>query len=507
MSTATSTTTAYERLLDLVRQGSLLGSTASLLGWDQETMMPSGGIEFRSRQLAQLARMCHDLQTDVRISDLLEESESECADETSQQAANLREIRRDYEQATKLPTDLVEEFAQYTSIAQHEWIHAREKSDFAHFQPYLERIVELSRRKAECLGVPEGGEHWDALADTYEPGMRASEVATVFAPMRERLSALISDLMSAPRKPSNALNEAVIPIEKQEAFVNRIAEVFGFDFTRGRLDRSVHPFCGGTHCNDVRMTTRFQENEFNDALGSTMHETGHGLYEQGLPFEAIGLPLGDAVSLGVHESQSRMWENQVGRSEQFWQWCGPLAQEALGAPLADLSIEDFYGGANVVNPSYIRVEADEATYNLHIMIRFELERALMGGDLEAADVPGAWNKLYKEYLDLDVPEDRLGCLQDVHWSMGAFGYFPTYTLGNLYCAQFFETVRAEIPGLMDGFAKGEFAPLLTWLRENIHQHGRRYRAGELCERVTGKPLSAEPLMNYLEGKLRPLYGA
>ncbi|MCH2144958.1 MAG: carboxypeptidase M32 [Phycisphaerales bacterium] len=504
--TTTVAGTAYDRLLNLHQEGSLLGSTAEILSWDQETMMPSGGLEYRSRQMALLARLSHERRTDPRLEELLNEAEAEGHAEDSPEHAQIREIRRDYEMATRLPADLVEEFAKLSSVSQHVWADARKNSDFQAFKPHLEQLVELSRRKADCLGIPEGGERWDALADTYEPGMRASEVAAVFEPLRDRLSNLIKELGASSNGPSNAFNEATIEIDAQSTFVREIATAFGFDFERGRLDRSVHPFCGGSHCNDVRLTTRFQPTEFNDALGSTMHEAGHGLYEQGLPFSMVGLPLGEAISLGIHESQSRMWENQVGRSEAFWKWCAPRAKEKIGAPLAHLSFEDFYGGANIVRPGFIRVEADEATYNLHIMIRFELERAIIGGDLAVADIPGEWNRMYKDYLGLDVPEDRVGCLQDVHWSMGAMGYFPTYTLGNLYCAQFFNTACEQIPGLEDGFSRGEFAPLLDWLRENIHRHGRRYSASELCLKVTGRPLSSDPLVDYLENKLRPLYG-
>ena len=504
--TTTTTTSAYDRLLGLVQDASLLESTSELLGWDQETMMPEGGVEYRSRQLAQLARLSHEHATNSLIADLLDEAAGEHADPATPEAANIREMRRDYEIATKIPADLVEALAKLSSVAMHEWAHARKTNDFAHFKPYLEQTVELCRRKADCLGVPQDGERWDALADTFEPGMRAADIAVVFKPIRERLASLVSDLMSSDTSPNNAFNEAVVPIEDQKRFTRKVAEAFGFDFERGRLDTSVHPFCGGSHCNDVRMTTRFRENEVNDALGGTMHETGHGLYEQGLPFEHVGTPLGTAISLGIHESQSRMWENQVGRSRQFWEWCAPLARETLGAPVAGLSNDDFYQGANIVRPGFIRVDADEATYNLHIMIRFELERALISGDLDAGDVPGEWNRMYKDYLGLEVTEDRLGCLQDVHWSMGAIGYFPTYTLGNLYCAQLFDTACSQNPGMMDGFSEGRFAPLLDWLRENVHSHGRRYPASELCEMVTGSTLTADPLMDYLEGKLRPLYG-
>ncbi len=503
--TTTATSSPYQRLIELTQEGSLIGATGSILGWDHETMMPEGGLEYRSRQMAQLARLGHEMRTASEISDLLESSAEECADDPAR-SANIREIRRDYEQATRLPSELVEEFARASSIGQHEWAAARKADDFEHFRPHLEKLIELNRRKADCLGVPEGGERWDALADTYEPGMRAADVAEVFTPLRDSLASLMAELNDGPSTPSNRFNEAVVPIESQEAFVREVAQTLGFDFSRGRLDRSVHPFCGGSHCNDVRMTTRFQDTEVNDALGSTMHETGHGLYEQGLPFEHVGTPLGEAISLGIHESQSRMWENQVGRSREFWTWCGPIARKMLGKDVADLSDDELYQGANIVRPGFIRVEADEATYNLHIMIRFELERGMMSGDLEARDIPSEWNRMYKSYLGLDVPNHANGCLQDVHWSMGAIGYFPTYTLGNLYCAQFFETACEQVPGMVAGFEKGEFAPLLDWLRSNIHCHGRRYGAAELCQRITGKPLSAQPLLNYLEGKLRPLHG-
>ena len=350
--TAAPTDTAYVRLLGFVKEASLLESTAELLSWDQETMMPPGGVELRSRQLAQLALLAHERATDDRIGDLLDEASAEHTDEDTPESANIREMRRDHDMATKIPADLVEALAKLSSVAQHEWIRARKNNDFNHFKPYLEQMIELSRRKADCLGIPEGGERWDALADTFEPGMRAKEIAVVFSPIRDRLSGLVDDLMSSSIGPSNAFNEAMIPIPVQERFTRTIAEKFGFDFNRGRMDTSVHPFCGGSHCNDVRITTRFQENHVNDALGGTMHETGHGLYEQGLSFESFGTPLGQATSLGIHESQSRMWENQVGRSREFWEWCAPLAREMLGEPVDGLSNEEFYGGANIVRPGF-----------------------------------------------------------------------------------------------------------------------------------------------------------
>ncbi len=509
MTTATTNTSATSPLATLVshlEETSLLATSNAVLDWDQETQMPAGGLEWRARQQALIARMVHERTSSAERGDLIAAVESDAAAMADPETAALvREARRDHAKATKLPSRLVEEMAQVSSMAKHEWAEARAASDFARFAPWLERLVGLLRAQADCYGFEPGGERWDALADLYEPGCTAAGVAAVFTPLRERLQRLIGDLAASPRKPDGAFNDHFVDIPTQERLSRLVAGAYGFDFERGRLDRSTHPFCGGSHCNDVRMTTRYNERCVNDALGSTMHETGHALYEQGLPFGRIGTPLGESVSLGIHESQSRMWENQVGRSRAFWAWFGPKLVEIAGPSVAGYSLDALYGAANVVEPGFIRVEADEATYNLHVMVRFEIERAVIGGSLEVAGIPSVWNRLYKELLELDVPDDRRGCLQDIHWSMGAMGYFPTYTLGNLYASQFFEAACEAMPGLVDGFARGEFAPLRAWLRENIHRHGRRYRPAELCERITGKPLSAEPLMRHLEGKLRPLY--
>jgi len=502
-------TTQYEELIRRSRETALLQASMAILGWDQEVKMPPGGVEYRARQLEQLAGMHHAMATDETIDDLLRACESDgdlMADATAPPAVNVREIRRVYDRRRTLPAELVAEEARLTSIGQNTWAEARRQADFAAFQPTLEKIVALVKRKAECFGWPDDGEPWDALAEDYEPSCTAKDVEAVFTPLRERLQSLLNDLMGASNAPSNAFNERALPIDQQERFVRDISASIGFDYNRGRLDRSTHPFCSGSHCNDVRLTTRFHDANVNDALGSTMHESGHGIYEQGLHAEHIGTPMGESVSLGIHESQSRMWENQVGRSRAFWEWCTPRLSEYFGDALADLSVDDIYGGANIVKPDFIRVEADEATYNMHIMIRFELERAIMRGDLDVADIPAAWNEKYREYLGLDVPNDAKGCLQDIHWSMGSMGYFPTYTLGNLYAAQFFEAALEAMPDLYAQFREGRFLDLRDWLNTNIHHHGRRYRAMDLCEVVTGKPLSSDPLMRHLEGKLRPLYG-
>ena len=507
--TSTATTTAYDQLITHAREASLLGSSASLLGWDQETFMPPGGIAYRGKQLAQLARLTHRMRTDPRVGEWLaacEEDRDLVGDPLSVAAVNIRELRVGYDKATKLPDDLVAEISETSSTAKAEWAAARKENNYDRFKPWLQKLIDLNIRKAECFGWAEDGEPWDALADHYETGMTAATVASVLTPLRDRLVPLLDQILGSKTPPSNAFNEIKLPIDRQMKFVHFVAESIGFDFNRGRLDISSHPFCSGTHCNDVRMTTRFHEDNVNDALGSTMHECGHGIYGQGLPVEHIGTPMGDPVGLSIHESQSRMWENQVGRSRAFWQWCYPKLAEHFGQAVAGLDERAVYGGANRVSAGLIRVEADEATYNLHIMIRFEIERQLCNRSLSVDDLPEVWNAKYKEYLNVDVPDNARGCMQDIHWSMGAIGYFPTYTMGNLYAAQFFEEATEQLGDLDAMFAKGEFTPLRRWLNEKIHAHGKRYRSAELCEVVTGKPLSAEPLMRHLEGKLRPLYG-
>ena len=324
--TTIATSTEYDQLIKHMKDTALLGSTLGLLGWDQEVMMPKKGIEFRSNQISVMARMYHEMATDQKVGDWLsacEEDRDVIGEPTSVSATNIRELRHSYDRATKLPTELVEEEAVLSSKGQEAWKEARKNNDFKEFQPWLEKIVELLQRKAECYGWADGGEPWDALAEDYEPGCTAASVSEVFTPLRKRLQTLLDEIMGSDTKPSNTFNEISLPIDQQQAFVRSIATQIGFDFDAGRLDESTHPFCSGTHCNDVRLTTRFHENNVNDAIGSTMHEAGHGIYEQGLLFEHVGTPMGHSVSLGIHESQSRMWENQVGRSRAFWQWCHP----------------------------------------------------------------------------------------------------------------------------------------------------------------------------------------
>jgi carboxypeptidase Taq len=500
---------SYGKLLHRIREIGLLQSTAALLHWDQQTMMPPRGIEHRSRQLAQLARMSHELFISVEIADLLAQCEAESnliSDPLSESAVNVRETRREYDRAVKVPASLVQELSQTTALAEGEWIGARKESDFPRFRPWLEKIVGLLRQKAECLGHPKGGEAWDALAEGFEPDCTARKVEAMFSPLRARLADLVGEIVGRGAIRAQQLQSLDLPIEINKKFVRAMAQRIGVDFSRGRLDESAHPFCGGSHCHDVRMTTRFTEADQIEPLFSTLHESGHAMYEQGLKEEHLGTPMGESISLAIHESQSRMWENFVGRTREFWIWCLPQMKKAFGASLNGITEDDAYADINPVRPGLIRVSADEATYNLHIIIRFEMERSLMGGDLPVSDLPGVWNEKYRDILSVDVPDEAQGCLQDIHWAGGAIGYFPTYALGNLYAAQIFEQAEAEIPDLRRGFSQGRFSDLKEWLNERIHSHGKRFSADALCQRLTEKPLSIEPFMNHLENKLRPLHG-
>jgi len=509
MSTTISTVSvAYTDLCDLLREAATIESITRLSSWDQETDMPPKAAPFRAEELSLLSRLAHQRLTSSRLGDLLGACESDSnltADPVI--AANLREIRRDYDKATKLPADLVAEIAETASRAMEVWKEARSKSEFALFQPWLEKSFDLARRKAECYGAPAGGVLYDALLDEYEPDVRSADVERVFGPFREALTPFIARIASAAQRPSRAPDEVRVDRAAQIELNRGAAAALGFDFSAGRLAVSTHPFSEGLAPGDTRMTTRYFEDRFTDSLAATLHETGHSLYEQGLPkAELHGQPIARYISLGVHESQSRLWENQVGRSRRFWEWMTPRVTKQFAPAMDRFGVDDFFGCVNIVEPTFIRVEADEATYHLHVMLRFDLERLLIAGDLAVADVPAWWNARIKADLGLTVPDDARGCLQDVHWSMGAIGYFATYSLGSLLAAQLWETVRDAIPGVEDGFSKGEFGPLLEWLRVNIHVHGRRYTAADLTERLTGAPLSHEPLMRRLESKLLPLYG-
>lgn len=499
---------SYGALLSRLRDAEVFATVGSVLGWDHETTMPPLGAALRAEQLAAISGLVHERRVSPEVADLLAscEVDSELLADADV-AANIREIRRDHDQAVRLPSSLVRDFAQTTSLAQQAWRDARERDDFDAFAPWLEKVMGLSRARAECLRRESMPSLYDALLDLYEPDMTSARVGEVFSSLRAQLAPLIAEIATASKRPAPYRQAGEISVGQQAAFNELVLRSIGFDFAAGRLDTSTHPFCEGIGPGDTRLTTRYRVDNFTESLNSALHEAGHGLYEQGLPKQAhLGEPRSNAASLGIHESQSRLWENFVGRSRSFWSWALPQARQHFGAPIGAVDVDTVYGAMNVVRPSLIRVESDEATYNLHIMLRFDLERALLSGELPVRDLPAAWNDRMRADLGVEVPDNRRGCLQDIHWSMGGVGYFPTYTLGNLYAAQLWEAIQREIPDLEERIARGEFEPLLEWLRDRIHRFGRRYSAEELCQRATGWPLRAEPFVNYLTRKLEPLYG-
>jgi carboxypeptidase Taq len=497
---------AYDQLLQRTREASLLASCAELLGWDELTYLPRRGVEHRGNQLALLAGLQHERATDPRVGELLDvlEDSDLLAEPDSPAAANYRVIRRAYRRQVRVPRALVEELARATSFAQQVWADTREHGDYASLQPWLERIVSLKRREAESLG-PDGS-LYDALLDEYEPGVRAAELVPLFEALRRELLPLLHTLVEARRRPNVAILRRAFPIERQRALAQQVAAALGFDFERGRLDTTPHPFFGSIGPGDCRITTRFSVHDFADGFFGLLHEVGHGLYEQGLDPAHQGTPLGESPSLGLHESQSRLWENIVGRGLPFWVHFFPLLCRTFPEVLADVTRDEFHFAVNRVAPSCIRVGADEVTYNLHIMVRFELEQALLAGDLRAADVPAAWNEAYQRYLSVTPKNDAEGCLQDGHWSSGLIGYFPTYTLGNLFAAQLFAQAERDLGDMGERFGRGDFSDLLGWLRTRVHRVGSRYPAARVIEHATGSEPDYRPLIAALQLKYSRLYG-
>jgi len=497
---------AYKDLIAYWKRLATFGSVGSLLGWDQRTYMPSGASSHRAEQLALMSGMYHEMATSPHVKDLIAAAGELPAakKEDTVEAVNVREIRREYGMATKLPQTLVEELSRATSRAYDVWVEARKQNDFNTFKSHLETIVGLTRKRADALGWK--ASRYDALLDEYEPGATKAEIEQIFAPLRTELAQLVGEIVSSGRQPDPKILNADYPAAAQEKFCKEAAAQIGFDFNCGRLDTTTHPFCSGVGVGDTRLTTRYNPHDFSGALFGTLHEAGHGIYDQGLEAKHYGSPMGNSVSLGIHESQSRMWENFVGRSLAFWKYFYPKLRETFPQALSGVGLDALYFAINKSQPSFIRVESDEATYNLHIILRFELESALIEGSLKAADVPGEWNARFKKLFGLEVPDNRRGCLQDVHWSGGGIGYFPTYTLGNLYAAQLFEQARKDLGDLDGQFSAGEFQPLKGWLNQKVHHQGMRFRSNKLCEKVTGKPLDHKYLMRHLRKKFGGLYG-
>jgi carboxypeptidase Taq len=492
---------AFARLIFLLKRAHILGTIGDLLSWDEQVNLPPGAAEQRAAQQSTLAEAQHAAASDPEIGTLLAELEKQRAVLTGDRQIVIAHARREYDRATKLPADFVREKAAQGSRGYHAWAKAKAADDFEGYVPVLEKNLELAKREAGYLGW--AGREYDYMIDRHDPGMTAAAIARLFAELKIELVPLARRLTAAakqaPMKPVRGL-----PLDGQRIFLREVTERLGFDYARGRLDVSLHPFCSGTG-SDVRMTTRFKEEEPLDALFSSIHETGHGLYEQGLPVEHLGTALGLHAGMAVHESQSRLWENQVARSRGFWKHFEPRFRALFPEQTAAISPEELYRAINAVAPTLIRVDADEVTYNLHVILRFELEQKLFSGELAVRELPGAWRAAAQELLGLLPANDREGVLQDVHWSDGSFGYFPSYCLGNMMAAQLWYRALELRPGLEEDFARGDFTWLLSWLRENVHRMGRQRDLFALSQQVTGRELSPKHLVRYLSERYGTLY--
>ncbi len=471
---------------DLLQEITLLSSTSATLGWDQETYAPSGSVTFRAKQLAYLQGRIHKLQT----SDSFREGLASLA------GPNQRELTHQYERATKLPQELVELDSETSSLAKAAWSEAREKNEFDTFAPHLAKLLEIAREKADHWGYED--EPYDALLAEYERGAKTREVATLFDSIDTELAQIAAAAVEASASIPADFLHGPAPLEAQQTLNREVAESLGFDFSQGRIDTTAHPFCTTLGPADVRLTTRYEDHDFASSLFGVMHETGHGLYEQGLPASDFHLPSGHAVSLGIHESQSRLWENHVGRSRPFWEKWYPRAQE-LFPHLRGISLDDFLPAVNRCAYSPIRVEADEATYDLHILLRFKIERALLSGKLLVSDVPDAWNDAFEKLFGFRPKNDTEGCLQDIHWSMGGLGYFATYSLGNINSAQLFEAAQKN-ETVSSAFAQGDFIPLLAWMQKNVHQHGSTLFPQDLMQQATGSKTDPQPYLKHLRSR-------
>lgn len=505
MATSATTTASVQAFQALVNEIHDLNATRSLLGWDLETHMPEKGAPLRAKQLGTLAKIAHTMITshemDEHMRTLRQPGMPDKLDTMT--SALVREVGRDYDRNKKIPLELLQEMVETTTEAHKIWVEARANQQFKQFEPVLRKIVSLNQRLAEAMGYEDSP--YDALLDEYEPGLTVKQLDPLFAKLKADIVPLLKAIQNADYTPNTSfLYDGVFPTEKQLAFSQEVLHAMGFDFEAGRLDLSPHPFSSGSSTLDVRLTTRVDERDVFSALSSSMHEGGHGMYEQGINPALNRTPLAEGTSLGIHESQSRLWENLVGRSQAFWHHFFPRLQ-AQFPELKPISLHQFYHAINQVRPSYIRVESDEVTYNLHILVRYEVEKALIEGSMKVDEVPDAWNAKMQEYLGIVPRNDAEGPLQDIHWSHGSFGYFPTYTLGNLYSAQFFHTAKKQIPSLESQIAEGNLLELKNWLNKEIHWVGRMESADTIVQRVTNEPLNAQYFVDYLWNKYSAIF--
>ncbi|MBP7031693.1 MAG: carboxypeptidase M32 [Anaerolineaceae bacterium] len=499
-----STEAKLAKLREIYAEISRLGSIQALLEWDQQVNMPAGGAEDRGNQSALIAGLAFDKSTSDELGSLIEDLAAELPnlDADDEFAREVKVAKRNFDRNARIPREKVIEFVLATSAAHEVWVKARQNNDFASFEPHLTHIFDLRRQQAELF---QPYDHpYDALFEEYEPGMKTADVRAIFDALRPRQVELLRAI-AASEQVDNDFIKQHYPFDEQRKIGSFIAGRFGYDWERGRLDLAPHPFTTSFGAGDVRITTRFLEKDGMSALFSTMHETGHALYDQGLSAKYRDTSLDRAASYAIHESQSRLWENLVGRSREFCRFAFPVMQMLFPQHLGNITLEQFYRGINRVEPSFIRVEADEATYNMHIMLRFEIETGLLEGSLRARDLPEIWNARMQEYLGVTPPDDANGVLQDVHWSSGLVGYFPTYALGNLISAQLWEKMVSEHPVIPEAMTEGDFSQILAWLRENVHHLSSRYDPLELVQRITGGTIDPEPYMRYLNTKYSDIY--
>ncbi len=493
-----------EKLIELAAELDDLSHVSALLGWDQQTNMPSGGAEERGMQSSAIGRIMHEKFTSDEVGELIADLEEEVGDlyAETDEARSVKVAKRQYEKQTKVPLPLLMETIQATTMAHEAWVEAKTKADFNIFKPHLEKIVDLRKQYAELF---KPYDHiYDPLLDDFEPGMKTAEVKEIFNKLRPQQVELIQAI-SEKEPPDDSFLKVHYDEERQEIIGRYVITRFGYDWNRGRLDLAPHPFTTSFGQGDVRITTRYLDDDAGSALFSTMHEAGHAMYEQGVPKKYRRHPLSGSASLAIHESQSRLWENLVGRSKEFWSFLYPSIQMLFPQYLGDVSMEDFYRGINKVEPSFIRVEADEATYNLHVMLRLEIEIGLMEGTIDVADLPEIWNTKMEEYLGVTPPNDTKGVLQDVHWSAGMIGYFPTYALGNLASVQLWDKMVELNPNIPDEIAQGKFDTILGWMRENVHQYGSKFEPQEIMLKATGSKITPEPYIKYLNQKYSEIY--
>ena len=498
-------TDPFQALREQMAQLADLRNVAQLLDWDQQTMMPPRGAPARAETAATVQRISHEMFVSDQTGRLLEAAETHLDGATpeSDEASLVRVVRRRWEKARRVPSELAADLARAASVGQQAWIVARRESDFASFVPYLERNFELVRRYVDCFDGFDCA--YDPLLDDYEPGARTVEVTALFDELKSELLALLAATTEHADRVDDSVLHGDFPVDRQRKLVAWLLELMGFDRASWRIDDAVHPFAAGFGNQDVRITTRWDERFLPTSLYGAMHECGHGLYEEGVAQSLQRTPIGHPESLGLHESQSRLWENMVGRGRPFCGVLAPRIAESFGGPIAHVDGDRLYRAVNRVTASLIRVEADEVTYSLHIVMRFELEQELVEGRLAVRDLPEAWNARYAEYLGVDVPDDAQGVLQDVHWASGLIGYFPTYALGNLIAGQLFARAYTDLPDLDAQLGAGELHGLREWLRENVHRHGAKFSTSELLPRVVGGPIAVGPFIAYLKGKLSQVY--